>query len=280
MIMAGQEYRNDIPFKNVYFTGIVRDKMGRKMSKTLGNSPDPLDLIKQYGADGVRIGMLLTAPAGNDLPFDAVLCEQGRNFSNKIWNALRLLKGWKVDENLEQSENNKLGIKWFDAKFNRTLAEIEDHFSKYRISDALMSVYKLIWDDYCSWYLEIIKPAYQQPIDADTLETTIGFFENLMKILHPFMPFITEEVWHLLKDRIEGDDIIISEVPVVTNFDSSMIEAFSRAESIIVGIRMFVREEYSTEESIDILVKSGAQSNVYSILLLQNWVMQTNRDSK
>ena len=261
MIMAGQEYRNDIPFKNVYFTGIVRDKMGRKMSKTLGNSPDPLDLIKQYGADGVRIGMLLTAPAGNDLPFDAVLCEQGRNFSNKIWNALRLIKGWKVDENLEQSENNKLGIKWFDAKFNRTLAEIEDHFSKYRISDALMSVYKLIWDDYCSWYLEIIKPAYQQPIDADTLETTIGFFENLMKILHPFMPFITEEVWHLLKDRIEGDDIIISEVPVVTNFDSSMIEAFSRAESIIVGIRNVRKEKnIPLKESIDILVKSGAQS--------------------
>ncbi|MBC8321744.1 MAG: valine--tRNA ligase [Bacteroidetes bacterium] len=261
MIMAGLEYKNDIPFKNVYFTGIVRDKLGRKMSKMLGNSPDPLDLIKQFGADGVRIGMLLTAPAGNDLPFDPALCEQGRNFSNKIWNALRLVKGWKVDNDLKQSENNKLGIQWFDAKLNSTLAEIEDHFLKYRMSDALMAVYKLIWNDFCSWYLEIIKPGYQQPIDVETINNTVGFFENLMKILHPFMPFITEEIWHLLTERNEGDDIIISNIPVDTNFDNSIIEAFDRAESIIVGIRnVRIDNNIPQKDSIEIFVKNGDMS--------------------
>ena len=261
MIMAGLEYRKDIPFKNVYFTGIVRDKIGRKMSKTLGNSPDPLDLIKQYGADGVRIGMLLTAPAGNDLPFDPVLCEQGRNFSNKIWNALRLLKGWKVDSDLEQTENNKLGIQWFNEKLNSTLSDIEDHFLRFRISDALMAIYKLIWDDFCSWYLEIVKPAYQQPIDPDTLESSITFFENLMKILHPFMPFITEEVWHLLRDREEGNDLIISNIQVAVKFDSSIIDAFESAESIIVGIRNVRKDKnIPQKESIEMLVKNGSLS--------------------
>jgi len=195
MIMAGNEYKNQIPFKNVYFTGIVRDKQGRKMSKSLGNSPDPLKLIEQFGADGVRVGMLLTSPAGNDLPFDESLVEQGRNFSNKIWNALRLVKGWEIDENLEQSENNKLGIQWFEARFNQALTKIEKSFDDYRISEALMAIYKLVWDDFCSWYLEITKPAYQQPIDKETFETTISFFEKLMKVLHPFAPFITEEIW-------------------------------------------------------------------------------------
>lgn len=262
MIMAGLEYRNDIPFKNVYFTGIVRDKIGRKMSKTLGNSPEPLDLIKQYGADGVRIGMLLTANAGNDLPFDSALCEQGRNFSNKIWNALRLIKGWKADSDLIQTENNKLGIQWFNEKFNSTLCDIEDHFSKYRISDALMNVYKLIWDDFCSWYLEIVKPAYKHPIDVETLESSILFFENLMKILHPFMPFITEEVWHLLRDREEGDDIIISNIPVACNFDKKIIKSFEQAEDIIVGIRNVRKDKnIPQKESIDILVKNGPMAN-------------------
>ena len=269
MIMAGQEYRNDIPFKNVYFTGIVRDKIGRKMSKTLGNSPDPLDLIKQFGADGVRVGMLLTAPAGNDLPFDEALCEQGRNFSNKIWNALRLIKGWQVDTNIPQPESSNLGIEWFDAKFNAALADIEDHFSKYRISDALMSVYKLIWDDYCSWYLEIVKPAYQQPIDAATLESTIEFFEKLMKVLHPFMPFLTEEVWHLLRDRNEGDDIIITDVPVAASFDGKVIDAFERAMEIIVGIRNVRKDKnIAQKESLEILVKDGAlaQCEYYPVI--------------
>jgi len=210
MIMAGLEYRKEIPFKNVYFTGIVRDKLGRKMSKTLGNSPDPLELIKKHDADGVRVGMLLTTPAGNDLPFDEALCEQGRNFSNKIWNALRLVKGWTEDKALETPEHSKQAITWFEDKLSETLAGIEKNFADYRISDALMATYKLIWDNFCSWYLEMIKPAYQQPIDAYTLEKTIDLFEKLMKMLHPFMPFITEEIWHLLREREAGDDIIVA----------------------------------------------------------------------
>ena len=213
MIMAGLEYRDKIPFKNVYFTGIVRDKLGRKMSKTLGNSPDPIELMNQFGADGVRVGMLLTAPAGNDLPFDPILCEQGRNFSNKIWNALRLVKGWEVDDSIEQPESSKMGIRWFESRMNKALKSIESHFTKFRISDALMDTYKLIWDDFCSWYLEIAKPAYQKPIDKLTYEKTISFFEDLMKIVHPFTPFITEEIWHLLRERKEGDDIIIATMP-------------------------------------------------------------------
>ena len=258
MIMAGLEYRKDIPFKNVYFTGIVRDKIGRKMSKTLGNSPDPLDLIKQFGADGVRIGMLLTAPAGNDLPFDPALCEQGRNFSNKIWNALRLIKGWEIDDKLEQTENNSLGIKWFDAKYNKIFREIEANFSKYRISDSLMSIYKLIWDDFCSWYLEIIKPGYQKPIDRQTYESTLNFFENLMKVLHPFMPFISEEVWHQLRKREEGDDIIISQQPQEAMFDEKIIDGFEKAESIIVAIRNIRKEKnIPQKESIELMVKEN-----------------------
>lgn len=258
MIMAGHEYRNDIPFKNVYFTGIVRDKIGRKMSKTLGNSPDPIKLMNQYGADGVRVGMLLTAPAGNDLPFDPVLCEQGRNFSNKIWNALRLVNGWKVDKSIEQPESSKMGIKWFESRINKALQTIENHFSKYRISDALMVTYKLIWDDFCSWYLEIAKPAYQQPIDKVTYEATVAFFEDLIKILHPFMPFITEEIWHLLKERNEGNDIIVAAMPVSNGFDKEIIKAFERAESVIIGIRNIRKEKnIPNKESISLIVKKG-----------------------
>ena len=258
MIMAGHEYRNDIPFKNVYFTGIVRDKIGRKMSKTLGNSPDPIELMNHYGADGVRVGMLLTAPAGNDLPFDPVLCEQGRNFSNKIWNALRLVNGWKVDESIEQPESSIMGIKWFESRIKKAIQTIEDHFSKYRISDALMVTYKLIWDDFCSWYLEIAKPSYQQPIDKITYETTVAFFEDLIKILHPFMPFITEEIWHLLKERNEGDDIIITTMPVSNGYDKEIIKAFERAESVIIGIRNVRKEKnIPNKESIKLIVKKG-----------------------
>jgi valyl-tRNA synthetase len=262
MIMAGLEYRKEIPFKNVYFTGIVRDKLGRKMSKTLGNSPDPLELIKQYGADGVRVGMLLTAPAGNDLPFDPALCQQGRNFSNKIWNALRLVKGWHVDNSLKQSENNKLATAWFEAKFNKVLAELEKNFEKYRLSDALMITYKHIWDDFCSWYLEIIKPVFGQPIDNATYETTIGFFENLMKILHPFMPFITEEIWHLLREREEGDDVIIAKMPVSQSYERKYIEAFSRAADIILGIRNLRKEKnIPNKDKLMLMVKKSADSN-------------------
>ncbi len=258
MIMAGNEYRKEIPFKNVYFTGIVRDKLGRKMSKTLGNSPDPIELMNHYGADGVRIGMLLTAPAGNDLPFDPALCEQGRNFSNKVWNALRLVKGWEVDEKIAQPESSKLAIQWFQTQLNKTLAGIEKNFDDYRISEALMATYKLIWDDFCSWYLEIVKPAYQQPIDAATLESTLSFFENLMKILHPFMPFITEEIWHLLYDRQENDDIIVAAMPVSNGFDDKMITAFDRAEKIIIAIRNVRKDKnIPQKESINMLVKAG-----------------------
>ncbi len=261
MIMAGLEYRQQIPFSSVYFTGIVRDKIGRKMSKTLGNSPDPLDLIAEFGADSVRVGMLLTAPAGNDLPFDPSLIEQGRNFSNKIWNALRLIKGWEIDPTLSATENNRLGILWFENRLNKELATIEDHFTKYRISDALMATYKLIWDDFCSWYLEIVKPAYQQPIDVQTLEATIGFFEKLMKMLHPFMPFITEEVWHLLRDRQENDDIIVAEMPRSQSFDDSLHVAFGRAEQILGGVRAIRKEKnIPQKDPVTLMVQHGEES--------------------
>lgn len=258
MIMAGMEYRKDIPFKNVYFTGIVRDKIGRKMSKTLGNSPDPIGLIEQFGADGVRVGMLLTAPAGNDLPFDESLCEQGRNFSNKIWNALRLVKGWQVDENLETPEYNKLATKWFEGKLNQVAEEVEQYYSQYRISDVLMSAYKLVWDTFCSLYLEIVKPAYQQPIDAQTYERTITFFESLMKMLHPFMPFITEEIWHLLQERNEGDDIIMAEMPAPKPWDDKILAGFENAEQIIIGIRNLRKENnILNRESIELKVRDS-----------------------
>ncbi len=262
MIMAGLEYRKEIPFKNVYFTGIVRDKLGRKMSKTLGNSPDPLELIKKHGADGVRVGMLLTAPAGNDLPFDEALCEQGRNFSNKIWNALRLVKGWKPDDTLETPEHNKLAISWFEAKMNETLAAIEKNFTDYRISDALMATYKLIWDNFCSWYLEMVKPAYQHPIDAYTLEKTVELFEALMKMLHPFMPFITEEIWHLLRERGEGEDIIVSSMPKSKTADKTLLRAFDRAEQIITGIRNLRKaKNIPNKERLELKVRKGENAN-------------------
>ena len=258
MIMAGMEYRKEIPFKNVYFTGIVRDKLGRKMSKTLGNSPDPMKLMDEYGADGVRVGMLLTAPAGNDLPFDAALCEQGRNFSNKIWNALRLVKGWKTDNKKQQPESATLAVRWFEARKNRVLADIEANFEQYRISDALMGTYKLIWDDFCSWYLEMVKPPYGEPVDAATLEQTVTFFEELMKILHPFMPFITEEVWHLLRDREEGDDIIVARMPLAAGYDEKVLQAFARAQNIVAGIRTLRKEKnIANKEAIKLFARKG-----------------------
>ncbi len=244
MIIAGYEYRGEMPFKNVYLTGIVRDKLGRKMSKSLGNSPDPLDLIAQYGADAVRLGMLLTSPAGNDLPYDDSLCEQGRNFNNKIWNAFRLVKGWSLPPTpsegggeILQPESAKMAIKWFDAKLNQTLIEIDDLFSKYRLSEALMAVYKLFWDEFSSWYLEMAKPAYQKPIDRATYEATLGFFDALLKVLHPFMPFITEELWQALEDRKDGESIMVALQPKANEVDEKLIADFEYAKEIIAGIR-------------------------------------------
>jgi len=221
MIMAGYAFRGEKPFSNVYLTGIVRDKQGRKMSKSLGNSPDPLDLITKFGADGVRFGMLLSSPAGNDLLFDDKYCEQGRNFTNKLWNAFRLIKGWEIDESL--SYPNKASVNWFNAKMQATLVEIEDYFNKYRLSDALMSIYKLVWDDFCSWYLEMIKPDFGKPIDRKTYSETLQIFEQILQIVHPFMPFITEELWHEIHERTEKDFIIVSEWPKINSYSQEAI---------------------------------------------------------
>ena len=262
MIMAGYEYRGEKPFSNVYLTGTVRDKLGRKMSKSLGNSPDPLELIAKYGADGVRVGMLLCSPAGNDLPFDEALCEQGRNFSNKIWNAFRLIKSWEIDENLIQPQSGKIAVDWFNSKLNAELEIINDHYSKYRISDALMATYKLVWDDFCSWYLEMIKPAYQQPIDKTTLNATVVFFEKLLKMLHPFMPFITEEIWHLIKDRNENDCIIIATWPKAAAIDKTLIDNFEAAAEVISAIRNIRKEKnIPFKEALPLFVKMNESGN-------------------
>ena len=237
MIMAGYEYRGQMPFRNVYFTGIVRDKIGRKMSKQLGNSPDPLDLIAQYGADGVRVAMMLCSSAGNDLMFDDSLCEQGRNFGNKIWNAYRLINGWTIDENLAQSENNAAAVAWFRAKMNAALAEIEDNFNSYRISEALMVAYKLFWDDFSGWYLEIVKPAYGCPADKTTIEQTKRFFEELMLVLHPFMPFVTEEIWQDLAPRTAGESIMVSSMPKVEAADEALLSRFTLLQEAVSAIR-------------------------------------------
>ena len=237
MIMAGYEYRGEMPFRNVYFTGIVRDKIGRKMSKQLGNSPDPLDLIAQYGADGVRVAMMLCSSAGNDLMFDDALCEQGRNFGNKIWNAYRLINGWSVDENLAQSENNAAAVAWFRAKMNAALAEIEDNFNSYRISEALMVAYKLFWDDFSGWYLEIVKPAYGTPADMTTVEQTKRFFEQLMLVLHPFMPFVTEEIWQDLAPRAAGESIMVSTMPKAEATDEALLARFALLQEAVSAIR-------------------------------------------
>jgi valyl-tRNA synthetase len=262
MIIAGYEYMGELPFKNVYYTGIVRDKLGRKMSKSLGNSPDPIELIEKYGADGVRMGILISSPAGNDLPFDTSQCEQGRNFSNKIWNAFRLIDGWEVKE-MEQAKASKKAIEWFEAKFNHELAIINDLFDKFKISDALMATYKLVWDDFCSWYLEMIKPGYEQPIDALTLEKTKGFFERILKIIQPFMPFIAEELWHFIRERKEGDDIILAEWPSSRASDAqnaNILSDFLIAEEVITNIRN-VRKQNNIANKIkmDLFVKKNTE---------------------
>ncbi len=237
MIISGYEYRKDMPFKNVYFTGLVRDSQRRKMSKQLGNSPDPLKLIKKYGADGVRVGMLLCSSAGNDLLFEESLTEQGRNFANKIWNVFRLIKGWETDKDISQPPEAKTAVEWFDSKLNASLEQIEDHFAKFRISDALMNIYTLIRDEFSGWYLEAIKPAYQKPIDQKTYEQSLGFLEKLLKILHPFMPFISEEIYQHIEERNADDSIMISSMPVVDNIDNQIIDTFEETKELISNIR-------------------------------------------
>ena len=259
MIMAGEEYMGKYPFKNVYFTGIVRDKLGRKMSKSLGNSPDPIELIDKFGADGVRMGMMLSAPAGNDILFDEALCEQGRNFNNKIWNAFRLVKGWKV-EDIEQPEAGKIATAWFEAKLRQTNAEVDDLFKKYRISEALMAVYKLFWDEFSSWYLEMVKPAYingePQPIDKQTYDKTLEFFENLLKMLHPFMPFITEELWQALYERKEGDSIMREklEIAPLSEDDKTLVADIEKIKQVISGVRMVrSQKNIAPKEKLELL---------------------------
>jgi valyl-tRNA synthetase len=238
MIMAGYEFKGELPFRNVYLTGIVRDKLGRKMSKSLGNSPDPFDLIDKYSSDGMRVGMLLSSPAGNDLLFDEKYCEQGRNFANKIWNAFRLVKGWEIAL-LPDKEGAGVSIKWFENRFNQALAEIEDNYEKYRLSDALNGVYKLVWDDFCAWYLEMVKPEFGQPISKEAYDKTIGFFEKILKVLHPFMPFITEEIWHELKERSEKDCVIVAEYPTVQAFDVEFLKHSEKVLELISQIRNY-----------------------------------------
>ncbi len=257
MIIAGYEYMDQLPFRNVYYTGIVRDKLGRKMSKSLGNSPDPIELIEKYGADGVRLGILISSPAGNDLPFDSSQCEQGRNFTNKIWNAARLVMGWEV-KNIEQPDSSKKAIEWFHARFNQELENINDLMSKYKISEALMSIYKLVWDDFCSWYLEMIKPGYEQPIDKKTLEQTLTYFENLLCLLQPFTPFIAEELWHLLRERKNGEDIVIAAWPKTEKYNPEILTEFSIAEEVITNIRTIRKKNnIASKVKIDLFVKEN-----------------------
>ena len=255
MIMAGEEYMGKYPFKNVYFTGIVRDKLGRKMSKSLGNSPDPLELIEKYGADGVRMGMMLSAPAGNDILFDDALCEQGRNFCNKIWNAFRLLKGWEVSEEVEVPEASQLAMQWFESKQNAVALEMADLFSKYRISEALMAVYKLFWDEFSAWYLEMIKPAYLKPISKVVMDKTIEFFDNLLHLLHPFMPFITEELWQHIVDRKDGESLMVSPMEKVGAVDEALLDRFEEMKEIVSGVRAVrVQKNIAQKEALELQV--------------------------
>ena len=260
MIMAGYEYRGEKPFGNVYFTGIVRDKLGRKMSKQLGNSPDPLDLIAKYGADGMRVAMMLSSSAGNDVMFDEALCEQGRNFGNKIWNAYRLINGWTVDETLTQSDNNALAVEWFRNAFTKALAEIEDNFSSYRISEAFMRIYKLFWDDFSGWYLEMVKPAYGSPADRKTIDATRHYFDMLMRLIHPFMPFVTEEIWQDLTPRAKGESIMYAPAPAVEQWDEALLTRFELVKEAITDIRN-VRKQKNIAQKQPLLLKVIADEN-------------------
>lgn len=271
MIMAGYEYRGTMPFKNVYFTGIVRDKLGRKMSKSLGNSPDPIELIDKFGADGVRMGMMLSAPAGNDILFDESLCEQGRNFNNKIWNAFRLVKGWDVTDT-EQPTTNKIAVKWFEAKLKLTNAEVNDLFKKYRISEALMAVYRLFWDEFSSWYLEMIKPAYGSPIDRTTFDMTLRFFNDLLKMLHPFMPFITEELWQHIYDRKDGESIMLDRlsIPVPTDADKNIVDDIETVKQVIGNIRTIRNQKnISQKEQLELHAINENKLAAYNDIMIK-----------
>ena len=270
MIMAGYEYEGDKPFRSVYFTGIVRDKLGRKMSKSIGNSPDPLALIDQYGADGVRMGIMLAAPAGNDILFDESLCEQGRNFNNKIWNALRLVKSWEVSDAAEQPDAARIAIDWMEAKFCATIVELEDDFSRYRISEALMTAYKLFRDEFSAWYLEAVKPAYGQPIDAKTYRSTIVLFEKLMLTLHPFMPFITEEVWQALADRQPGESIMVTQQPRPEQTNDRLTADFEVVKSIVAGVRSIrLERNIPNKESLTLQVVTGDHNEAYNPVIMK-----------
>ena len=270
MIMAGYEYMGDMPFKNVYFTGIVRDKLGRKMSKSLGNSPDPLDLIEKYGADGVRMGMMLSAPAGNDILFDDALCEQGRNFNNKIWNAFRLIKGWQVSDEVAVLEAAELAMRWFDAKQNAVAAEVADLFGKYRLSEALMAVYKLFWDEFSSWYLEMIKPAYGQPISSKVYAETIRFFDNLLHLLHPFMPFITEELWQHLAERKEGESLMVSPMTKPEAADEELIKQFEVVKGIISNVRSIrLQKNIAQKEPLELQVVGESPVSAFHAVMVK-----------
>ncbi|RKS02393.1 valine--tRNA ligase [Flavobacterium sp. 102] len=263
MIIAGYEYTGQKPFTNVYLTGLVRDKQRRKMSKSLGNSPEPLELIEKFGADGVRVGLLLSASAGNDIMFDEELCNNGKAFGNKIWNAFRLIKGWEVAD-IAQPESSKVAIEWYEAKLQQTLVEIEDHFEKYRLSDALMSIYKLVWDDFCSWFLEMIKPAYQQPIDRATFDKAIEMLEANLKLLHPFMPFLTEEIWQYIAERTPEQALIIAEYPKVTSFDATLIADFDFAAEVIAGVRTIRKEKnIAMKDAVDLKVVNNEKASTY-----------------
>lgn len=274
MIIAGKEYTGLKPFNNVYLTGIVRDKQGRKMSKSLGNSPDPLDLIAKYGADGVRVGMLLCSPAGNDLMFDESYCEQGRNFANKVWNAFRLINGFEVG-NSEQPQSSKAAITWFENKLSEQLEIINDHYSKHRMSDALMSTYKLVWDDFCAWYLEAIKPDFVDgkalPIDKTTFDATINFLESLLKIMHPWMPFITEEIWHLLKERGEKDCIIVAEWPTLSaNLDKKQLAEFEVSKELVTMVRnVRAQKQLSPKEKLEVFEKSDTDRSYFDNVIIK-----------
>ena len=270
MIMAGYEYEGKMPFNNVYFTGIVRDKLGRKMSKSLGNSPDPLELIEKFGADGVRMGMMLAAPAGNDILFDDALCEQGRNFCNKIWNAYRLVSGWTIDDNQPISEAAKLAISWFESKQNEVTAEVADLFSKYRLSEALMAVYKLFWDEFSSWFLEIIKPAYGQGIHSTVRNAAICYFDNLLRLLHPFMPFITEELWQQMYEREEGESIMVCPLSMDTHVDSEMIQQFEVVKEVISNVRSIrLQKNIAQKETLELQVVGENPVDAFNLVVMK-----------
>ena len=281
MIISGHEFKKSIPFSSVYFTGLVRDKLGRKMSKQLGNSPDALKLIDKFGADSVRVGLLFSAPAGNDLLFEESLCQQGKNFSNKIWNSLRLLKSWEVSNKLKECESSAIASKWFDSKFNLKLIEIEDHFNKYRISDALITIYKLIWEDYCSWYLEIVKPNYQEQIDSVTFNNTLIYFKKCLKVLHPFMPFLTEEIWGLIKEK-KDSPLIVNNWPISKSFDVEYLDNFKHIKKMITNIRKFRNDNScSFSEKLELVTKSNFNNEFAGIVFkLTNAHVEKNNKSQ